>query len=75
MIEKHDSWTTKNEIAFIKGIGSHAIQSSSVKSKTKVELLKGYLHGSLNRDWGSMNKDEIIKFANAEIHRHKQSLK
>ena len=66
-----NSWYTHNEINFIKNIGTGKFSSLSarVKEKTRLELLQKYRYAADNRDeWGSVNYEEAIRFAEAEIH-------
>ena len=63
---KHASWTTKNEIDFIKkiGTGSFSTISRKVKSTSRRKLLKGYINGCKLRDnWEGIDKDQIIAYA------------
>lgn len=66
----HSSWTTKNEINFIKGLGmgTWASDSAKVRSKSRLELLKSYYLAAKNRDsWEGVDKHEVLGFAAEEI--------
>lgn len=56
------SWTTVNELNFIKGLGSFSYQGKSDTPRRK--LLNLYIHSAHRRDdWGAIDKDTVINFA------------
>ena len=65
-----NSWYTHNETHFIKyiGVGKFAQQNARVAEKTRLELLRQYRKAADHREnWGSVNKEEAIRFVEAEI--------
>jgi hypothetical protein len=59
------SWSTKDELKFIDNIGTFGDRPSG-----RLVLLEGYLRGvRQRRDWGGMNKSEILSHASAELDR------
>lgn len=69
-------WTTKNEIDFIKGIGTGQYSKSArVSSRSQIELLEGYVAGAKNRTaWDGVDGIACINFAKEKI-RQLKSLK
>ena len=64
------SWSTNNELEFLKnlGMGVFATESTKVKNASRLELLKKYLHAAkIRKNWGTMDKGEIIQFVRGEI--------
>lgn len=62
-------WTTKNEIDFIKSIGTGAFsKSAKVLSRSQIELLEGYIAGAEKRViWDGVDKKACIGFAKEKI--------
>jgi hypothetical protein len=63
-------WQTEEEIKFIKklGTGKIAQESEGFQSKTRAELLRGYLMGArLRREWGEIDSHKVITFAQEEL--------
>lgn len=62
-------WTTKNEIDFIKEIGTGQFSKSvRVVSKSQIELLRGYVAGAKKRVvWDGIDRDACIGFALEKI--------
>lgn len=56
------SWTTKNEIKFLRHIGTH----DKKRPRNPKKCLEGYLKGAeLRDDWGRIDKKEAIRTAKA----------
>jgi hypothetical protein len=55
-------YTTEDEIEYIKGLGSH-----TPNDVPRVELLKSYIGGANDRNWGQIDKDKVIAFAKNEL--------
>ena len=68
-------WTTKNEIDFIKAIGTGQFSTSeAVMSKSQIELLEGYVAGAKKRvNWEGVDGLVCIKVAEEKI-KHLMSL-
>lgn len=59
---------TDAEIAFIKGLGSHAEILEGLVTREK--LLRGYLEGCEQRHcWRGMDRGRILRFARKELER------
>jgi hypothetical protein len=59
------SWSTKDELKFIDNIGTFGNRPFG-----RLALLEGYLRGVRQRkDWGGMDKSEVIAHASAELDR------
>lgn len=66
-VEKNMSYTTQNELTFIKGLGSFS-QCGAVKMKSVSLLLWQYIKAAQARDnWGAVNADVCIDYAYARI--------
>lgn len=58
-------WGTPSELRFIKNIGTgkHNCESARVNTKSRKELLEGYLAGTkLRYNWGNIDKEKVIEF-------------
>jgi hypothetical protein len=59
---KMTAWTTKNELYFLKNIGTYN------KGKDPKKCLEGYIKGAeLRDDWGKIDKKVVIKTAKAML--------
>jgi len=57
------SWNTKNELEFLKKIGTYGVTPKDTR-----ECLLGYLRASEHRhDWGKINKNTVVDFAIAKL--------
>ncbi|WP_419661497.1 uncharacterized protein Dvar_19300 [Desulfosarcina variabilis str. Montpellier] len=66
MIQKDHSWTTKNEINFIKGLGTGKFTNgnATVEQQTRAELLVKYIDAAkLRTNWGAVDQEKAISFA------------
>jgi len=60
------SWTTQDELKFIKDIGTHSEKSLCSRSlrARKAELLEKYLESAdMRTDWVDINKSRVISYA------------
>lgn len=59
------TWQTRNEINFIKNIGTGQYsQSVSIKLKTREEMLQHYINAAKNRRiWDGVDSQVVIGFA------------
>jgi hypothetical protein len=81
-----EGWSTKNEIQFIRGIGTHTGTGMHIPSrermsprleflKHKLRGLRGYLKGAeLRVNWGHINKASVVEFAYEEISRTEEAI-
>ena len=61
------SWTTKNEIDYIKSMGTHS-KSWRVKGMSFEHMLRKYLNAAYKRtDWGNIDRVRVIAFVKAEL--------
>jgi len=57
------SWATETELKYLDRIGTFAKDSGPVKSKTREEMLSGYLAGAkLREDWCKIDKKDIFEY-------------
>jgi hypothetical protein len=64
--EPKTSWGTTSEIEFLKSIGrSETKRYQSVEEQIRV--LRGYLRGSKDRNWGGMDKEKCMNFAHQRL--------
>ena len=60
------TWTTKNEIDFVMGLGTGQFNKDDLPRKSRVVMLRGYLAGSrLRDDWGNIKNGVVIDTAEA----------
>jgi len=60
-------WTTKDELSFLKGLGTFHVDGKK-NPKPRLPLLKKYKKTiGCRSDWGDMDKEIILAFVNAEI--------
>lgn len=60
------SWGTNSEIEFLKNIGrSETGRNQSIQEQ--IVVLKGYIAGSENRKWGTINGHKCLDFARQRI--------
>jgi len=61
-------WTTKDELAFISGIGTYNPTHSLVAKMGEAGLLRAYAEAANNRaQWGGVDKDIILTFVRSRI--------
>ena len=61
-------WTTKDELAFISGIGTYNQTHSLVAKMGEIGLLKAYGEAAKNRvNWGGIDQDIILTFVRSRI--------
>ena len=61
---KYESWTTRSEINFIKGLGTFARKDRAVERRTRGELLALYIAAAHKRvNWDAIDKNAVIQFA------------
>lgn len=58
------SWTTADEIDFLRGIGTYNEMS---KRLPRSYWLEQYIKGSAQRRWGKLDEDRILTFAQEEL--------
>lgn len=65
------TWTTADEIAYVKSIGSHAKKDVPHTKRQAIartiELLKNYIAVADHRDWGEMDKKSIVAAAELRL--------
>ena len=63
-VNDHSSWTTENELQFVKHLGTWATESKSVRTKTRRKLLELYLKATNFRDnWGGISRVQVVGYA------------
>ena len=61
-------WTTKDELAFISGIGTYNATHSLVAKMGEIGLLKAYGEAAKNRvNWGGIDQDIVLTFVRSRI--------
>lgn len=66
--EESPRWNTKDEINFIKKIGTHYNKERNCPEIPKIVLLNKYLAANRKRSrWGDLNKVEILSACELEI--------
>jgi len=62
------TWSTKDEIRFINGLGSHANPKRVIPPEEKLEYLKRYRRGiELRRVWTGINSTEVKQYTDQRI--------
>jgi len=62
--------TTRNELRFIKGIGSHVRDKSFYLDRSRLKILKSYRRSLDKREvWGDLDKEILLQFVEGEIER------
>ena len=66
---QNQQWTTKNEIEFLRGLGSHGPGSYVPGRRSTVTCLEGYIKSAEHRDeWGAINKEKVVRVAEAMLY-------
>lgn len=61
-------WTTKDELAFISGIGTYNPAHSLVSKMGEIGLLRSYAEAATNRvNWGPIDQDIVLTFVRSRI--------
>ena len=58
------SWSTDDEIDFIRGLGKH---TSRTRHRTRLELLEGYQKGVETKDWCGLDKGIVLGYLSEAI--------
>lgn len=59
-------WTTSDELEFIQGLGTHC--PTYAEPRSREAWLEGYIRGwSHRKQWGNLNADRILAFAEEEL--------
>jgi hypothetical protein len=68
------SWSTTNELNFIDKLGTGRFSKSDrVLSKTRIELLAGYIRGNeQRREWGTIDRRAVMSHAYATLASERQ---
>lgn len=62
-MEQEPSWSTRNELSFIEGLGAFG-----VNPKPRRKALLGYLKGASKREtWGTIDKDKVLDTVAQEL--------
>lgn len=63
------SWTTQDELQFIRGLGYHRNYSALLSDEDRIRDLKLYRMGLMRRTaWGDLNRAEILSYVDDRIH-------
>ena len=66
------SWSTKAEIHFIRGIGKNQ-KNMLLKGIPRLQLLENYFKSmELRRDWTKIDRKQIFSFVKSEIKKEKE---
>ena len=62
------SYTTQNELQFVKGIGSHVRDKSFYLDRSRLEILRSYRRSLDKREvWDDLDKEALLQFVEGEI--------
>ncbi len=66
-------WSTEVELAFIRGLGTHAKRYFFTHPVSRVELLERYLQTTKTRvAWGNMDRERVIEYAKRQLKQAKR---